>query len=41
VQEQAIDDVRDQIVALMNAAAELSVPLKVDAGTGQNWDEAQ
>ncbi|MFT5500092.1 MAG: DNA polymerase-1 [Woeseiaceae bacterium] len=40
VQEQAINDVRKQIVDLMNGAAELSVPLKVDAGTGQNWDEA-
>jgi DNA polymerase I-like protein with 3'-5' exonuclease and polymerase domains len=24
----------------MEAAAELSVPLKVDAGVGKNWDEA-
>ena len=34
------EPVRDQIVALMSAAAELSVPLKVEAGTGANWDEA-
>jgi DNA polymerase-1 len=41
--EVAKDDaepVRDQIITLMSAAAELSVPLKVEAGTGMNWDEA-
>ncbi len=25
---------------LMSGAAELRVPLKVDAGIGENWDEA-
>jgi DNA polymerase-1 len=34
------DQVRDRIVPLMCGAAELSVPLKVDAGVGRNWDEA-
>ena len=34
------EPVRDQIVTLMSAAAELSVPLKVEAGIGTNWDEA-
>ena len=41
--EVAKDDaepVREQIITLMSAAAELSVPLKVEAGTGMNWDEA-
>jgi len=32
--------VRDEIVALMCAAADLKVPLKVDTGIGENWDEA-
>ena len=34
------DPVREEIMTLMSAAAELSVPLKVDAGVGANWDEA-
>jgi DNA polymerase-1 len=29
-----------RLVAIMQAAAELSVPLKVDANAGANWDEA-
>jgi len=40
VEENSIGPVREQIVSLMSAAADLSVPLKVDAGVGQNWDEA-
>jgi DNA polymerase-1 len=32
--------VRSEIVALMSAAADLRVPLRVDAGQGANWDEA-
>jgi DNA polymerase-1 len=32
--------VRTEIVALMSAAADLRVPLRVDAGQGANWDEA-
>ena len=40
VEEKRIDDVRAQVIELMNGAAELSVPLKVDAGIGSNWDEA-
>jgi len=40
VDENAIDVVRDPVVALMNASAELAVPLKVDVGVGANWDEA-
>jgi DNA polymerase I len=30
----------EQVVVLMARAAELSIPLKVDAGVGENWDEA-
>ncbi|HEU4616703.1 MAG TPA: DNA polymerase I, partial [Gammaproteobacteria bacterium] len=37
--EQA-DEVAAQVVRLMESAAELAVPLKVDAGRGANWDEA-
>jgi len=35
-----IDDVQTQVVRIMSAAAQLSVPLRVDTGTGNNWDEA-
>ncbi len=40
VDEDKVDAVRDRVVELMSGAAELSVPLKVDAGIGSNWDEA-
>ena len=40
VAEKSVDEVRAEIVALMSAAADLSVALKVDAGTGANWNEA-
>ena len=40
VEEERIDGIRDRVIELMNGAAELSVPLKVDAGIGSNWDEA-
>jgi len=40
VEEGAAGEVREALVRHMAAAAELSVPLKVDAGTGANWDEA-
>ncbi len=40
VEEDRIDAVRDRVIELMCGAAELTVPLKVDAGVGLNWDEA-
>ncbi|MGB5332867.1 MAG: DNA polymerase I [Woeseiaceae bacterium] len=40
VEEDKVDTVRDRVVELMNGAAKLSVPLKVDVGVGLNWDEA-
>ena len=40
VEKDAVDTVRDQVVTLMEGAADLEVALKVDAGTGKNWDEA-
>ena len=40
VDEDKVDPVRDRVVELMAGAADLSVPLMVDAGVGANWDEA-
>ncbi len=40
VADDFIDESRNTITALMVGAATLSVPLNVDMGTGQNWDEA-
>lgn len=40
VAESAVEKVRHEVAKIMSGAAELSVPLKVDTGTGKNWDEA-
>ncbi len=40
VPDAEIDRVRERVPALMEGVAQLSVPLKVDAGVGRNWDEA-
>jgi DNA polymerase I len=40
VKESAIDDVRRNVVDLMCGAAELAVALKVETGSGANWDDA-
>ncbi|WP_263146362.1 DNA polymerase I [Pseudomonas sp. RIT-PI-AD] len=40
VREDLVEQVRDQVRPLMSAAAELDVPLLVEAGVGDNWDEA-
>ncbi|MDM8348905.1 DNA polymerase I [Pseudomonas sp. sp1636] len=40
VREDLIEQVREQIKQLMSGAAELDVPLLVDVGVGDNWDEA-
>lgn len=40
VKESALDVVRDGLVQRMSAAASLDVPLLVEAGVGDNWDEA-
>jgi DNA polymerase-1 len=40
VPTNALTAVRQQVTALMAGAADLRVPLKVDAGSGANWDEA-
>ena len=40
VEADKIAPVSERVVKLMCTAAELAVPLKVDAGVGSNWDEA-
>ncbi len=40
VREDAVGPVARRLMDLMSAAAELRVPLKVDVGSGANWDEA-
>jgi DNA polymerase-1 len=40
VPTMALATVREQVTALMAGAADLRVPLRVDAGSGANWDEA-
>ena len=40
IKEQKVEQYSAQIVRLMEAAATLNVPLKVEAGVGINWDEA-
>ncbi|WP_339547134.1 DNA polymerase I [Pseudomonas sp. RA_35y_Pfl2_P32] len=40
VREDLVDQVRDEIRQHMSAAATLEVPLLVEVGVGNNWDEA-
>lgn len=40
VEESVIDSTKASVVEQMETAAELSVPLVVDAALGSNWDEA-
>ena len=40
VPESRVAAVSERIIALMSSAAELRVPLLVEAGSGANWDEA-
>ncbi|GAB4194377.1 MAG: DNA polymerase I [Wenzhouxiangellaceae bacterium] len=40
VDEKALDEVREAVIAQMAAAAELRVPLVVDAGSGADWETA-
>ncbi len=40
IDENSVDEVKTEVVQLMNGAAELDVPLVVDVGVGRNWDEA-
>ncbi|HET8801045.1 MAG TPA: DNA polymerase I [Marinobacter sp.] len=40
VKASAIDDIREGLIRRMSAAASLDVPLLVEAGVGDNWDQA-
>ena len=40
VREEGVEPARAALAALMSDAAALSVPLKVDVGSGSNWDQA-
>jgi DNA polymerase-1 len=40
VAEGEVEPVREDICRLMSRAAELAIPLLVEAGVGDNWDEA-
>jgi DNA polymerase-1 len=40
VPEERASEVGDGVVRIMEGAAELRVPLRVDRGLGANWDEA-
>ncbi len=40
VRESDLDAFREQVVAIMASAASLDVPLLVEAGFGENWDQA-
>jgi DNA polymerase-1 len=40
VPEDRANDIGEGIVRIMEGAAELRVPLRVDRGLGANWDEA-
>jgi DNA polymerase-1 len=40
VAKDAVDTFSTRVTEIMCAAAQLSVPLQVDIGTGRNWDEA-
>lgn len=40
IKTEAVERASAKIVELMEQAATLSVPLEVEAGTGNNWDEA-
>ncbi len=40
IRESVVDEMKAKIVTLMEQAATLSVPLQVEAGVGENWDEA-
>jgi DNA polymerase-1 len=40
VEDSEVEAVTAKVTDLMNGAAKLDVALKVDVGTGSNWDEA-
>ena len=40
VKEEAVDEIREGLIKRMSGAAKLAVPLLVEAGVGDNWDQA-
>ncbi|WP_417543059.1 DNA polymerase I [Marinobacter sp.] len=40
VKEEAVDEIREGLIMRMSSAAKLAVPLLVEAGVGDNWDQA-
>jgi DNA polymerase-1 len=40
VRRDLVEELTARVRTLMSGAAQLSVPLKVDAGSGDNWDQA-
>lgn len=40
IKEQKVEEYKQKIIDLMESASLLSVPLTVEAGVGDNWDEA-
>ena len=40
IREEKTQELTSKVIALMENAVELDIPLKVDAGIGNNWDEA-
>jgi DNA polymerase-1 len=40
VRRDLVDELAGRVRTLMSGAAQLNVPLKVDVGSGENWDEA-
>ena len=40
VREDQVDEVRAGLLPLMSAGADLDVPLIVETGVGDNWDQA-
>jgi DNA polymerase I-like protein with 3'-5' exonuclease and polymerase domains len=40
VADDAVDTLSERVVALMSDIGWLDVPLVVEVGTGDNWDEA-
>jgi DNA polymerase-1 len=40
VDESSVDEISNEVDAMMCAAADLAVPIEVHAGVGKNWDEA-
>lgn len=40
VKEDQVDELKAELVKLMSGAADLAVPLEVDVGVGDSWDEA-